>query len=136
MQAFYKELNKALAILTVFPGDRYYKQAASSTVATAISAGVPLVVNAPFLRVYNFVLPGAVVVANDSSHAIALQQILGMAAQEWEELALEVLFPAVVVKMHCAQVLTGACCIQHQATTLRRICLRQMLMCRWHWCER
>ncbi len=90
IQDYYHEIHNSLAMLTIFPGDRYYKDTASSTVATAICAQVPLVVTRKFLEVYTFVLPGAVVVADSTSHAIALQQILDMPSKEWSELALEV----------------------------------------------
>ena len=40
MQRYYAAMQGALGMLTAFPGDRYYTEAASSTVATAISLGV------------------------------------------------------------------------------------------------
>ena len=79
-----------MAMLTLFFGDRYYKEVASSTVATAICAQVPLVVAPEFLEVYSFVLPGAVVVADSTSHSNALQKDLQMHSREWTELVLEV----------------------------------------------
>ncbi len=50
---------------------------------------MPLVVGPKFLEVYSFV-PGPVIVADVTSHATALQQILNMESWEWNELALEV----------------------------------------------
>ena len=77
-------------MMTLFPGDRYYRDAASSTVATAICAHVPMLVSRRFLDVYSFIPLGAVVVTDDTSHATAIQQILRMPSKEWVELALQV----------------------------------------------
>ena len=49
-----------------------------------------MVVNAEFVHAYSFVIPGALVMADDTSHAVALQRMLDMPEQEWSELALEV----------------------------------------------
>ncbi len=89
VQEFYQEMQKSLAMLTLFPGDCCYKDATSSTAATAIVAQIPLIVGPKFLEVYSFV-PGPVIVADVTSHATALQQILNMESWEWNELALEV----------------------------------------------
>lgn len=89
-QAYYAQMSSALAMLTMFPGTRYYTEAASSTVATAISLGLPMVVTDRFVEVYNFISPRALVVADDSSHAAALERILAMSEAEWADLAMEV----------------------------------------------
>jgi hypothetical protein len=49
-----------------------------------------LSVGPKFLEVYSLVLPGAVIVADITSHATALQQTSNMESREWNELALEV----------------------------------------------
>ena len=51
VQEYYAEMHRTLAMLTLFPSDRYYTQASSSTVATAISLGLPLAVQPRFLEV-------------------------------------------------------------------------------------
>ena len=87
LQEFYSEIHKTLGVMLLFPGDRYYTSASSSSIATAISASVPMIVDPKFLEVYNFVLPAAVVVSHASSHAVAMEQVLALTSDEWTEVS-------------------------------------------------
>ena len=87
MQQFYSEIHRTLGLMLLFPGDRYYISASSSSIATAISAGVPMIVDSRFLEVYTFIPPAAVVVSHASSHAVAMQQMLALTADDWTELS-------------------------------------------------
>ena len=71
--------------MLLFPGDRYYTEASSSSIATAISTGVPLIVDQRFSEVYTFIPQSATVVAVASSHATAMEQILQLTADQWTE---------------------------------------------------
>ena len=90
LQDFYSEMHKSLALLTLFPGSRYYRDAASSTVATAICSQVPLIAEPEFAEVYSFIPRGALVISNTTNHAVALQKVLQMQPQDWNELAMQV----------------------------------------------
>ena len=85
VQEYYASIHSTLGVLLIFPGDRYYTRASSSSIATAVSTGVPLIVEPRFLEVYDFVPAGAVVVAHASTHAVAIEHVLDMTAKEWTE---------------------------------------------------
>ncbi len=87
MQEFYKQIHRTLGLLLLFPGDRYYTSASSSSIATAVSAGVPMIVDDKFLEVYTFIPPAAVVVSHASSHAVAMERMLRLTPDEWTELS-------------------------------------------------
>ena len=77
-------------MLTLFDTERYYRDAASSTILVAMSTGTPLIVEPGFLDVYTFVNNGAVVVADNGDYASAIDKVLHMNEQEWGDLAMEV----------------------------------------------
>ena len=78
-------------MMLIWPtGDRYYHAASSSSIATAISTEVPLIVDAQFLQVYTFVPAAAVVVADGASHAAGPQQMLRMSREKQAECSQEV----------------------------------------------
>ncbi len=92
LQEYYKQIHKTLGMLLLYPGDRYYLRASSSSVATSISAGVPLLVDPRFLQVYNFMPKGAVMLADPSNHAVGISKMLALTAHEYMELAAMVSF--------------------------------------------
>lgn len=47
-------MQEALAVLPAFASDVYYKSKASSTVATAITCGTPLVADQELLTAYSY----------------------------------------------------------------------------------
>ena len=82
-QDYYRQIHKTLGVLVLYPGDRYYTRASSSSVATAISAGVPLVVEPRFLQVYDFMPQGPDVLAEPANHAVAIKKMLALTADEY-----------------------------------------------------
>ena len=86
VQEYYRQIHQTLGVLLLYPGDRYYTRASSSSVATAISAGVPLVVDPRFLQVYDFMPKGAVMLADPTNHAVAIKKMLALTADEYREL--------------------------------------------------
>lgn len=91
LQEFYGNISSTLGVATLFIDvDRYLIEAASSTVATALSTGMPLIVEPGFLDVYVYVSARAVVVAKDRNFADAMESIMQMSQEQWSEMSMEV----------------------------------------------
>jgi hypothetical protein len=69
----------ALAMLTIFPGNRYYDDAASSTVGTALIAGLPLVGTSALRHHYTYLQDADVFeVRKGESDADCIERIMSM----------------------------------------------------------
>lgn len=53
-QEYYRTVQEAMAVLPAFASDVYYKTKASSSVATAITCGTPLVADRELLKAYSY----------------------------------------------------------------------------------
>ncbi|KAL4439721.1 hypothetical protein ABPG75_002722 [Micractinium tetrahymenae] len=62
---FFDTLSRCRAILLAFATDEYYAKKSSSTIATALNVGVPLVAERRTLEAYNFLQPKACFVYDD-----------------------------------------------------------------------
>ena len=102
VQDYYASIHNTLGVLLIFPGNRYYTQASSSSIATAISTEVPLIVGPEFLEVYTFMPAGGVVVAPAATHAVAIEHLLNMTTKEWTEKSDMVSMGPAAVMLHFA----------------------------------
>ena len=88
MQEYYKEIHTSLGLMLIFPeGGQYYVNASSSSIATALITETPMIVDQHFLDVHTFIPAAAVIVSNATSHAKALQHVLSMTADAWNEMS-------------------------------------------------
>lgn len=95
LQQYYEEIHNNLGLLTIFPGERYYTKASSSSVATALITGTPMIVDDQFLQVYSFIPAAAVMISDSSSHVVAVRQMLRLTENEWTEMSSAVSINAV-----------------------------------------
>ena len=91
LQEFYGNISaNNLALMTLFDTDRYFKEAASSTIATALSTATPLIVEGGFCNVYTFVHPCSVVEVQDGDYVSAIRAVLQMNPLQWSRTVAEV----------------------------------------------
>ncbi|KAK9364521.1 hypothetical protein V1509DRAFT_650535 [Lipomyces kononenkoae] len=83
---FFHEMSKAVAIIPTLGNDHYFKSQASSTVATSIIAGTPLIASQQFMSAHSQIPVEAVWLQGEHETELqALQRIGHLNSTEWRE---------------------------------------------------
>ncbi|KAK7206774.1 hypothetical protein BZA70DRAFT_113810 [Myxozyma melibiosi] len=82
---YFEELGKGVAIIPTLGNEHYLKSQASSTVATSIIAGTPLIVTQTFLNAHSQIPLDAIwVQGDDETELEVLQRVGHLPATEWQ----------------------------------------------------
>ncbi|KAK6531808.1 hypothetical protein TWF694_002975 [Orbilia ellipsospora] len=83
--AYFSLLSRAMAILPAFATHKYFEDRASSTIATSVIAGVPLVATKELVQKYAYIeAEGAWLQEDDEEEIVTWLRVLKLGHEEWE----------------------------------------------------
>ncbi|KAF3921121.1 hypothetical protein ABW21_db0200414 [Orbilia brochopaga] len=83
--AYFSLLSRSMAIVPAFATHKYFEDRASSTVATSVIAGVPIVATKELLRSYSYIdTESAWLQDDDEEEIMTWLRVLKLGREEWE----------------------------------------------------
>ncbi|KAK6337884.1 hypothetical protein TWF696_001362 [Orbilia brochopaga] len=83
--AYFSLLSRSMAIVPAFATHKYFEDRASSTVATSVIAGVPIVATRELLRSYSYIdAESAWLQGDDEEEIMTWLRVLELGREEWE----------------------------------------------------